>query len=173
MSGIRNLASCWLRYVMRHAPAKSAEWAAAMLGELESIESDWGALLWALGSTAAVFKCTVHEWMEWLGRKSAGKENPMPNRNENRTIGILAGAGIAGMLVVFAFGVVDLLFHVFPKWDLGPIPWWVAVIVIPEIIFVVSVVALWRRRRPMALGILLTAIILATHFAVHLATHFH
>ena len=77
------------------------------------------------------------------------------------------------MLVVCAFGFVDLLFHLFPKWDLGPMPWWMAVIVIPEIIFVLAIVTLWRKRRPMALGILLTAIILATHFAVHIATHFH
>ena len=80
---------------------------------------------------------------------------------------------MAGLLVVCMFGVVDLLFHLFPKWDLGPMPWWVAVIVIPEITFVVAIVALWRKRRPMALGILLTAVILATHFAVHIANHFH
>jgi hypothetical protein len=44
-------------------------------------------------------------------------------------------------------------------------------IVIPEIIFVVSAVLLWRKRTPVAAGILLTGIGIAIHVAVHLATH--
>jgi len=173
MSRIRKVASTLLRFVLRHSPPNSGDWAAAMLGELEYIESDWAAMFWALGSTMAIFRHSLRSWRGWFPGKSFGKRNLMPNGTGNRTTGILTGAAIAGMLVVCAFGAVDLLFHLFPKWDLGPMPWWMAVIVIPEIIFVVSIVLLWRRRRPMALGILLTAIILATHFAVHIATHFH
>jgi cytochrome c oxidase assembly factor CtaG len=40
-------------------------------------------------------------------------------------------------------------------------PWWVAMIVIPEMIFIVAVVALWRKRRSMAVGILLSAVTLS------------
>jgi hypothetical protein len=49
----------------------------------------------------------------------------------------------------------------------------VGVIVLPEIIFVVAIVALWRKRRPMAVGILLLAVTLGTHFIVHVANHYH
>jgi hypothetical protein len=173
MSRVRALASSVLRTAFRYAPRNSRDWVTAMLAELDYIESDWAALFWAIGSTTAIFRHSIRGWREWFVKSSVGKENAMPNGTGNRTVGILMGAGIAGMLVVCAFGLVDLLFHLFPKWDLGPMPWWMVVIVIPEIIFVLSIVLLWRKRRPMALGILLTAIILVTHFAVHIATHFH
>jgi hypothetical protein len=50
-------------------------------------------------------------------------------------------------------------------------PWWVAMIGIPEVIFIVAAVALWRKRRSIAVGILLSAVTLVAHFIVHVATH--
>jgi hypothetical protein len=41
--------------VVRFAPAASREWATAAQGELWSIESDWKALFWALGSARMLF----------------------------------------------------------------------------------------------------------------------
>jgi hypothetical protein len=46
-----------------------------------------------------------------------------------------------------------------------------AVIVVPETIFLVAAVALWRNRRPMAVGLVLSAVILVAHVVVHLTTH--
>jgi hypothetical protein len=169
MSPVRKVASWLLCMVLRNTPPNSREWAEAMLRELDYIENDWAALLWAIGSTSAIFRNSLSGLFKG---ETGGKEKPMPGGTQNRTAGILTGVLMAGLLVVCMFGVVDLLFHLFPKWDLGPMPWWVAVIVIPEITFVVAIVSLWRKRRPMALGILLTAVILATHFAVHIANHF-
>jgi hypothetical protein len=54
------------------------------------------------------------------------------------------------------------------------VPWaqWVTVIVIPETIFIgAAVLALRRKRRSMATGIVLSAITLIAHFVIHLATH--
>jgi hypothetical protein len=53
------------------------------------------------------------------------------------------------------------------------VPWaqWPAVIAIPETIFIVAALALWRKRRSMAAGIVLSAIVLFAHFIVHVATH--
>ena len=48
---------------------------------------------------------------------------------------------------------------------------WLAVIVIPEAIFIIAVVRLWRKRGPLAIGIILSAVVLAVHFAIHVATH--
>lgn len=173
MSAARRVASTILGSALRCVPQTSQEWAQAMLAELDYIQSDWAALLWALGSTTAIFRHGIREWRAGIRQQSGRKEKSMLNGKENRTMGIVIGAVVAGLLVVFAFGAVELLFHLFPKWDLGPMPWWVAVIVIPEITFIVAIMALWRKRRPMAMGILLTAVILATHFAVHIANHFH
>jgi hypothetical protein len=54
MSTVRRFASKVLRVVIRHASDESRDWANAMLRELDFIESDWAALLWALGSTTAI-----------------------------------------------------------------------------------------------------------------------
>jgi hypothetical protein len=48
---------------------------------------------------------------------------------------------------------------------------WLLVILIPEIVFISTAVAVWRKRRSMAVGILLSAAILIVHFIVHITTH--
>jgi hypothetical protein len=42
---------------------------------------------------------------------------------------------------------------------------------IPEAIFAVATVLLWRKRGPVAAGILATALIMGLHVAVHAAMH--
>lgn len=175
MPAIRTLASKVLRAVLRHAPPNSEDWAAAMFCELDYIEGDWAALFWAIGSTTAILRHSIHGWRGWFGRKSDGKETLMTNGAGKRTAGILTGAGISAMLVVCAFGLLLLANYLLPGLGLDRLEWthWLTVIVIPEIMFVVAVAMLWRRRHAMAVGILLTAIVLATHAVVHVATHFH
>jgi len=46
-----------------------------------------------------------------------------------------------------------------------------AVIVVPETIFIVSALALWRKRRSMAVGIVMSAVTLVAHVVVHLTSH--
>jgi hypothetical protein len=46
-----------------------------------------------------------------------------------------------------------------------------AIIGIPEAVFTVTAVVLWRKKRPMAAGILLAAMILITHMIVHMVSH--
>jgi hypothetical protein len=172
MSSVRRLASGLLRRVLRYAPSDSQDWANAMLRELDFIESDWAALFWALGSTAAIFRYSVPRRLRtFFGKRSNQREGPMVKDIAKKAAGVATGVVIATGVVLAAFGIVWLLFYLFPKWDLGPIPWWVGVIVVPEIIFVVAVVALWRKRRPMAVGILLLAVTLVAHFVAHVAAH--
>jgi hypothetical protein len=148
MSAIRRLASRLLRAAARHSSSATQDWANAILRELDFIEGDWAALFWALGGAAAIFRHSV-------------------------TRGVTAGIVLVLAVTSLALVLVRQLFYAFPAWDLGSMPWWVAMIVIPEIIFVVAVVALWRKRRSVATGILLSAIVLAVHFVVHAATHVH
>ena len=48
---------------------ESREWASAMLRELDFVDSDWEALLWALGSTSCDFHAfrAAGLWV-WLGK---------------------------------------------------------------------------------------------------------
>ena len=87
--------------------------------------------------------------------------------------GTLSGIGIAFGVLVAAFGLVRLLLVIFPASTLQGVESaeMLAVIVVPETIFVVAAVALWRNRRPMALGLVSSAVILVAHVVVHLTTH--
>ena len=53
---IRGLASAILTAAVRRASPTVREWGAAMLREMDFVESDWAALLWALGSVPVLFK---------------------------------------------------------------------------------------------------------------------
>ncbi len=175
MSAARSLASRLLRAVLRYAPAESKEWASAMLRELDFIESDWAALFWAIGSTTAIFRHTGRGLGAWL-LKHLGFEEVLTMKDIGKIIGgILLGALLATLLAFGNFGLHLLSFHFFPSLGATRLPWvaWLTVFVVPEIIFVVGIVALWRKRKPMAIGILLAALMLGTHFAMHVAKHWN
>lgn len=174
MSAMRKLASRLLRAVARFSPPASQGWAKAMLRELDFIESDWAALFWALGSTAAIFRHSVPRALRaWLEKRREQSQGLQKESVGKKAAGVLSGIVVVLAVTSLAFVLVRQLFYAFPAWDLGSMPWWVAMIVIPEILFVVTAVALWRKRRSMATGILLSAIVLAVHFVVHAATHVH
>jgi hypothetical protein len=72
-----------------------------------------------------------------------------------------------------AFGVVRVLLALLPASDLKQVQWaeLLAVIGVPETLFIVAAVALWRKRRSMAVGIVMSAVTLVAHVVVHLTTH--
>ena len=87
--------------------------------------------------------------------------------------GTLSGVMFAVGVLVGAFGLVRLLYVLFPEPDLKRVQWaeMLAVIVVPETIFIVSALALWRKRRSMAVGIVMSAVTLVAHVVVHLTSH--
>jgi len=173
MSAIRRLASRLLGAAVRHSSSDSQEWVRAMLGELDYIESDWAALFWALGSARAIFKYSIPRQLQtWLGPRSNEEEGTLKHMRRTAA-GTLAGIGIAVGVLVSAFGLVRLLLVIFPAPTLKGVEsvQMLAVIVVPETIFVVAAVALWRKRRPMAVGLVLSAVTLVAHVVVHLTTH--
>jgi hypothetical protein len=144
-----------------------------MLSELDYIESDWAALFWALGSARAIFKYSIPRQLHtWFGTRS-NEEEGMLKHMRRTAAGTLAGIGIAVGVLVAAFGLVRLLLVIFPAPTLKGVEsvQMLAVIVVPETIFVVAAVALWRKRRPMAVGLVLSAVTLVAHVVVHLTTH--
>lgn len=174
MSAARKLASRLLCAVARLSSAESQDWANAMLRELDFIENDWAALFWALGSTTAIFGHTGRGFRKWLRKSSSYEEDRMNNIGKN-TVGVVAGIVFSGILVVCAFGLLYLTSRLFPGLGLDRIAWthWLTVIVIPETIFIVAAMKLWRKRAPVAFGVLLFAATLAVHVVVHVTTHVH
>lgn len=175
MSLTRRLASRLLNSVVRHASPQSHDWGNAMLRELDFVESDWGALLWALGSTAALFRHSVpHQLRARLEKRFGPTEWGMLKNIGKKTIGVLWGVLIAGgVLTICVLGLLRLAPAFFPAWQSGHARFveWLAIVGIPEAVFMVTAVAFWRKKRYMAAGIALAAMTLITHAIVHAATH--
>ena len=153
MTAIRRLAVRLVTVAGRLTPTHDADWGRAMRRELDFIENDWAALLWALGSATTLLRDSVTV-------RSLGKN----------TAGLISGIAIAGGVLAASWsGLEGLVLLLFPRWRTVPVPVadWLTVVAVPEAIFVVAVIALWHRRRPMAAGILLTAFTLMLHFVVH------
>jgi hypothetical protein len=172
MGAPRSWAATLLRAIVRLAPEESREWASAMLAELEFIEGDWAALFWALGSATAILRHAACSWRNWTSRRKASEEERM-NPTGKKAIGFASGMLLALMVALSMFGLLRIVAILFPGLGIEHLHWthFLGAIVIPEIIFVVSAILLWRKRTPLAAGILLTGIGIAIHVAVHLATH--
>jgi hypothetical protein len=169
MGAPRTLAAKLLRAVVRLAPAESRDWAAAMLRELDFIEGDWAALFWALGSAAAILRHTASVWRAWLKRKSE-KETGMNNTGK-RVLGVGLGMLSALALVGCALATLRILGIMFPGLEHSSWAYWLAVMAIPEAIFVAATVMLWRKKGPIAAGILAMGLVMALHVAVHFTLH--
>jgi uncharacterized membrane protein (UPF0136 family) len=92
-----------------------------------------------------------------------------------KVAGVLFGVLIAvAVMAAGAFGVHGVLFHFFPALGHQGTPWpvWIIAFVL-EALLVVGAVKLWQKRRPMAIGILLAAVVFGTHFAIHIASHWN
>jgi hypothetical protein len=176
---LRSMASALLRAAERRCLPETREWAEAMLRELDSVESDLAALLWALGGAAAIFRHSGRCAWKRLTRRpqnamgSQNREGQM-NQTGKNALGLFAGIGIGLAISAAVIGLWMVYFQYLPGMDGSRITWKIALLalVLPETIFLTSTAILWRKRRPMALGVLLIAIVAGLHFASHLA-HYH
>ncbi len=164
-SALRSLAVTLLGAVVRHSPPGSRSWGQAMLREMDFIATDWTALRWALGSTTAIFKYSIQRGVTASALlKAIGKS-----------------VGALTLSVVFCLGVVAAsvftLTHVwpflFPDLHLARMPWaqWMTVLGMPEMIFVVTAVVLWRKRKILSSGVMVCAVALVTHFLTYVSNH--
>ncbi|MGB6686469.1 MAG: hypothetical protein WBE76_01355, partial [Terracidiphilus sp.] len=146
--------------------------ASAMLREFDFIPGDWAALLWALGSAAAIARHAGRGWLNLFKSPQANQEKTM-NPTGKRAIGFASGAISALLLALTAFGLMFLADYLFPQLGIARKEWthFLIAIVMPEAIFIIAAVALWRRRKPVAMGILLTAAAIGLHVAIHVAAH--
>jgi hypothetical protein len=169
-SVVRRFASGLLEFVADHSSDACREWAAAMLRELDFIESDWDALLWALGSVMTIFR---RGGVRWFRKRLEQREGRM-NQNGKNTLGVMAGIGIGVAVSLVVIGLRVLAFQSIPNPQAGEMPWrlFLLIFALPEIVFVSFILALWRKRRPMAIGIMVIALLLVAHIAVHFSHHF-
>ena len=166
MSRVRGCAKWLLEMVLRCAPRHCEQWASAMLSELDFIEGDWAALFWALGSAATIVRYCGLE----LARIGFRRREEADMKD---VAWVFAGVLASLVLIVCAMGVFHLAEYFFPPMKQS-IPWptWLVVFLLPETLFVIGAVRFWRKRRPMAVGVLLAAAIFATHFVMHIVSHF-
>lgn len=175
MSVARRLAYKLLNGVVRHASAESQDWASAMLREVDFVESDWGALRWALGSVTALFRHSVLRQLRAQLEKRFGTTQGARLKNIRKmAVGMLWGVVIASVvLTISLLGFLPAAPVLFP-WlhvEHARFEEWLAFVGIPEGFFAASVIVLWRKKRSMAAGILLAAMMLMTHAIVHMVTH--
>jgi hypothetical protein len=168
----RRLANALLRAAVRLAPAPAREWASAMLRELDFVPREWAAFAWALGSAAAIVRLSVRSWRYWLDQLNSGRKQRM-NSGGKKALGVISGAVSALTLVGCAFGLLRLVDILAPSLGIAHLEWthWLSIIVVPEIIFIAAAILLWRKRGPIAAGILLVAIAVGLHVAIHVAMH--
>jgi hypothetical protein len=169
MGAPRTLAARLMNAVVRLVPEESREWAIAMLRELDFIEGDWAAFFWALGSTTAILRHAVSVWRAWLKPKT--NEEAGMNNTGKRALGVGMGMLSALGLVGCLFAGLRIITLLFPGLGLEHSRWayWLAVMAIPEAIFVAATVLLWRKKGPVAAGILAIGLGMALHVGVHFA----
>ena len=174
MGAPRRFAEWMLRLVLRATPELCREWASAMLRELDFIEGEWAALFWSLGSVAAVLRHAGRNWRAWLPQLGRTKEERV-NSTGKKAIGVASGVVAALALAACAFALLRIVDLLFPGLHIANTEWthWLAMIWIPEAIFIAAGVYLWRRRGPMAAGILLVAVAVGLHFVIHIASMHH
>jgi hypothetical protein len=166
MSAQRKLARKLLGAILRHSSEQGGEWARAMLRELDFIESDWTALFWALGSTEAMFRHSGRRLWVRFGKRFGYQEDGM-NDFQKRTVGVISGVGIAVATVICLLVAIHLATDPERMSRMA----WIAIATLMETAFAIAAIALWRKRRPMAVGILVSAVLLGTHIVMHLASH--
>ncbi len=171
MSMTRRLASRVLTIVIRQSSGEGQLWGNAMLRELDFIQGDWAALFWAFGSTAALCRHSVRSQLRTLGDRHFN-ETFQIKRIAKKTTGIVSGVAVAGSVLALCVGILIGLIR-FASWQHtnGRLADRLLIVVIPETLYVVGIITLWRRRKSVALGILLAGVILITHAMIHFATH--
>ncbi|HXA81782.1 MAG TPA: hypothetical protein VNY56_01670 [Methylomirabilota bacterium] len=148
---LRTIASRLLTLAAACAPTKFAEWARAMLGELDFVEDDWSAFFWALGSIGALLRFSTMQLLlipKWRDKSMI-----------RHTGQVLLGAVVAGIVCV-AGSLVYLASLKVAGLQLSDIQMSQRLIFISllEVTYVVIAAAQWRRRKFVSVGVSLAGL---------------
>lgn len=148
MRAARRIAAFVLHVTGRYA--HDDDWPRAMRSEMQFIASDWAALLWALGSAAAILRTSVSL------RKNIGSA--------------FFGIGIASALAACWMAIIAGAFTFFKSYaEQTPRLGWAAIILVAIAIYLIFAARMWRTRRPAAIGLLVAGAVFSTHFALRIA----
>ena len=169
MSVIRRAALRLLRAVIRRSPAQSREWGEAMLRESDFVEGDWLALRWVLGSIAALCRHSISVELGVLRRKC--REFSL-KRIAAGMFPMLSGAAVALVFLSVCVAAFSVLVHA--SWfdhAQEKLADRLLIVAVPETAYLAGVLALWRRRKTFAMGLLALGVLLMAHAIMHYASH--
>jgi len=163
MSPIRGVARRVLHFVVRLAPPRTRSWGDAMIGEMDHIDDEWDALLWALGGTLALCRCSLIEHLRNL-RNFLADEVPTQKEATHLIKSILSGVGVAGVVLIISMLTLTTLQRAY----------WVEpgqarfaqvlfAVVVPDGLCLLAALALWRPQRRLTSGILAAGAALGAH----------
>jgi hypothetical protein len=163
MSPIRGVALRVLHFVVRLAPPRTRSWGDAIIGEMDHIDDDWAALVWALGGTLTLCRCSLIEHLRNL-RKLLADEVPARRGGTHLIKSILSGVGVAGVVLMFSMLTLATLQRTY----------WVEpsqtrfaqllfAVVVPDGLCLVAALALWRPQGRLTSGILAAGAALGAH----------
>lgn len=171
MRSIRRLATRFIEIVVKHSPPDAQSWGSAMLREMDFVENDWSAALWALGSTTSLCRYSLAQRLEALLCPTDGAWSL--NRVAKKIPAMLGGMMAAAAVLVICLLLLSNLLRA---------PWFnpalarlvdrLLFVVVPEALYLISAIALWRlRKAAIAIGIVAAGAILMAHAVVHFVTH--
>jgi len=170
MSVVRKAASRWLSFVTQHLPAPAQEWAHAILREADFVEGDWTALPWVLGSTAALCRYSISLELKALNKYC--REQLSAKGMAKSMFPVLGGVAAAVIFLSVCIAALSSLLQA--SW-FDPVQHKLAdrllIVVIPETVYLASTLALWRRKRTFAVGILGAGVLLMAHAIAHFVAH--
>lgn len=167
MSFIRGVSQRILRFAVRLAPPRSRSWGEGMLREMEYVDDDWAAVLWALGSTTAVCRHSLIEYLRDWRARSARQGLPRPRR-AHLIASVLSGVAVAVMVLMISMLTLRTLQRT--SWFEPSQPRLVRLlfaVVIPDALCLVGAVALWRPQRRLVSGILSAGAALGAHSIIY------
>jgi hypothetical protein len=134
-----------------------------MIGEVEHIDDDWAALLWALGGTLAICRCSLTEVLGNV-RKFLADEVPAQRDSTHLIKSILSGVGVAGVVLIISMVTLTTLQRAY---DVAPSQARLArllfAVVVPDALCLLAALALWRPQGRLTSGILAAGAALAAH----------
>jgi hypothetical protein len=171
MLAVRRLTVRLLNGIVLRLPEESQNWGNAMLREVDFVESDCSALLWALGSTTALCRHSIWQQLGKYFRKSKRVAQSLKGAAKQMPA-VTLGMAAAGALLAVCILALSSLMHA-SSFDPGlrRLADRLLVVVVPEAMYVAGAASLWRKRKSVALGILGADAILIAHAIVHFATH--
>ena len=163
MSPIRDVARRVLHFVVRLAPPRTRSWGEAMIGEMDHIDDEWDALLWALGGTMALCRCSLIEHLRNL-RNLLAAEVPAQKEAKHLIKSILSGVGVAGVVLIISMLTLTTLQRTY--WvepSQARFAQLLFAVVVPDGLCLLAALALWLPQRRLTSGILAAGAALGAH----------